>query len=230
MVEILSRSLINPVSRNQNNINRRNQILKELKVNKPLLTDSYNNFDYDYFDNKKFKLGYMGYYDIKKFDSHIKNLANFFSLSLNDSILDYGCAKGTLLSSFLRNKYFNLTGFDISDYAIKKSNKNIKKYLYKIHMDELNKFLDRRFDLIISKDVLPHLSLKDLNLLFSFFSKVDFGKIYLEIFCPNSKKDLWKYQMWDPTQKTLKSKLEWIKYIKSHNIKNIYLYCNDIFT
>lgn len=230
MVEILNRSLINPASIDTNNTNRRNQILNELKINSPIPTDSYKNFDYDYFDNKKFKLGYMGYHDIKKFDRNIKSFANFFSLSLNDSILDYGCAKGTLLSSFLRNKFYNLTGLDISDYAIKKSNKNIKKYLYKIQMHELNKFLDRRFDLIISKDVLPHLSLKELNLLFTFFSKSDYGKIYLEIFCPNSKRDLWKYQIWDPTQKTLKTKLEWIKFIKSHRLKDVYLYFNDIFT
>ena len=230
MIEILNRSLINPVSNDTNNTNRRNQILNELKINSPIPTDSYKNFDYDYFDNKKFKLGYMGYHDIKKFDRNIKSFANFFSLSLNDSILDYGCAKGTLLSSFLRNKFYNLTGLDISDYAIKKSNKNIKKYLYKIQMHELNKFLDRRFDLIISKDVLPHLSLKELNLLFTFFSKSDYGKIYLEIFCPNSKRDLWKYQIWDPTQKTLKTKLEWIKFIKSHRLKDVYLYFNDIFT
>ena len=71
----------------------------------------------------------------------------------NETILDFGCAKGYIVKAF-RLLYKQAWGVDISKYAISNAASNISQYLY------LNNFKlqnNKLYDWIIAKDVFEHI-------------------------------------------------------------------------
>jgi predicted TPR repeat methyltransferase len=71
-------------------------------------------------------------------------------LKEGDSVLDFGCAKGYLVKA-LRLLKINASGFDISEYAISQVDSDVKQHV-------ATTIPDKRFDFIICKDVLEHMS------------------------------------------------------------------------
>ena len=71
-------------------------------------------------------------------------------LKEGDSVLDFGCAKGYLVKA-LRLLKIDASGFDISEYAISQADSDVKRHV-------ANTIPDKRFDFIICKDVLEHMS------------------------------------------------------------------------
>lgn len=88
-------------------------------------------------------------------------IIDLLGIKPNESVLDYGCAKGYLVKA-LRMLHRNAWGTDISDYALSKAEEDTKPYLFK--PDEmLNNKLSFKF--CISKDVFEHIQeekLKDI--------------------------------------------------------------------
>lgn len=88
-------------------------------------------------------------------------IIDLLEIKPNESVLDYGCAKGYLVKA-LRMLHRNAWGVDISDYALSKAEEDTKPYLFK--PDEiLNNKLSFKF--CISKDVFEHIQeekLKDI--------------------------------------------------------------------
>lgn len=74
---------------------------------------------------------------------------NYFKIRKNNKIIDFGCAKGFFVKA-MRILDYECFGFDISDYAIKNADQDIKKYLYKKLPDKI------KFDFGLCKDVLEH--------------------------------------------------------------------------
>jgi 2-polyprenyl-3-methyl-5-hydroxy-6-metoxy-1,4-benzoquinol methylase len=115
-------------------------------------------------------------------------IIDFLNISPDKTILDYGCAKGYLVKALrlLNRKAF---GYDISSYALRNADEEIKKYLT---FDPL--LLNKYFDFIICKDVLEHIPLKELKLLLMKLNgKVLFSVIPLgnkgEYFAPANNND-----------------------------------------
>lgn len=80
----------------------------------------------------------------------------FLNLKKGDSVLDYGCAKGFIVKG-LRQSGINAKGFDISEYAVSHAPNDVKPFL-------TNNFsFDKKFDWIISKDVLEHVEKNNLQ-------------------------------------------------------------------
>lgn len=118
---------------------------------------------------KKFKPSSTVYHDMDFYeDTHwwyrsLRDLLLQKILEINPkTILDAGCGTGKNIE-FLTQKGFNVSGFDISDVAIKYC---ISKNLTKIKNGDITKFPDykNKFDLIYSMDVLGNLDKSDLNL------------------------------------------------------------------
>ncbi len=76
----------------------------------------------------------------------------------NDKVLDYGCAKGYLVKA-LRILDINAYGCDISDYAIKMVDSEVRNYCKLVK----GAIPFGQFDWIITKDVLEHLAEEDLD-------------------------------------------------------------------
>ena len=70
------------------------------------------------------------------------------NLSSDENVLDIGCGKGYFLKD-LKKRYpkSNLYGFDISNYAIKKSDKNSDNKLFVHDVLKKTKFSKKYFDL-----------------------------------------------------------------------------------
>lgn len=87
-------------------------------------------------------------------------MIEYLGIKKEDTILDYGCAKGYLVRAFRllgREAY----GCDISKYALSSAPDDVKRYL--VYADPDGPLESWRFDITISKDVLEHVPLKDLK-------------------------------------------------------------------
>ena len=73
-------------------------------------------------------------------------------------VLEVGCATGALVK-LLRNVGIEAYGIGISSYAISKSDKNVKSYLYCLDVEtEKLPFKEGFFDIIVAIDILEHLA------------------------------------------------------------------------
>jgi len=81
-------------------------------------------------------------------------------LKKDDTILDYGCGKGYLVKA-LRLLYRRAWGTDISSYAISNAPDDVKPYVYCV--DYISLFGDKKYNWIIAKDVLEHISYENID-------------------------------------------------------------------
>ena len=88
----------------------------------------------------------------------------------NKSILDLGCGTGESDIFFIKKGARNVTGVDFNKKSIIEANSYKKKLNIKniefIHDDILNFLPKKKFDIIVCKGVLPHISQKDRVKLF----------------------------------------------------------------
>ena len=87
-------------------------------------------------------------------------IIEYLDIKSTDKILDYGCAKGYVVKAF-RILFKNAMGCDISEYAVSNADTDTKPYL-KLSENGMIPF-DIKFDWIISKDTLEHISYYDID-------------------------------------------------------------------
>ena len=84
-------------------------------------------------------------------------IIDYLGIKENETILDWGCAKGFLVKAFrlLRRQAW---GMDISSYAISKADESVSSYLklVDIYTDSL---FERSYNYCIAKDVFEHIFL-----------------------------------------------------------------------
>ncbi len=120
-------------------------------------------FDEDYFENG-IATGKSCYTNYRWLPEITIKFAHKICVTLNlregDIILDFGCAKGFLVKA-LRILDIDAYGCDISTYAIKSTDSDIKEYCKKIEIKKIP--FDIQFDWTIAKDVFEHLTEKELE-------------------------------------------------------------------
>jgi len=79
-------------------------------------------WDFDYWDGDR-RINYGGYRYIEgRWEKVARAMADYYKLKAGDKILDIGCGKGFLLYDFTKVVTgIEVTGIDISDYAIRNS-------------------------------------------------------------------------------------------------------------
>ena len=119
-----------------------------------------NLFDENYFE-RGIELGISGYSNYRWMPEltipMCFRLIEYLGIKENETILDFGCAKGYVVKAF-RLLYREAFGYDISDYALSQVPCEIKKYVYMCKIEKLP-----TFDWIIAKDVLEHISHNDIE-------------------------------------------------------------------
>lgn len=167
-------------------------------------------FSFNYWDGKR-KYGYGGY---RYIPGRLKSIANKiiknYKLNNFSKILDVGCGKGYLLyeiKQILPN--INIYGFDISNYAINNSKKEIKKYLFKYDARKIFPFKNNFFDLTISLGTLHNFSLSDLERSIKEIQRVS-KKKYIMVESFRNDKELFNLQCWALTCQTFFSVKDWI--------------------
>lgn len=152
----------------------------------------YNEQYYDPLATEPAKSNYTAYVDTHIFDQIAQRIVELFKPK---SVLDYGCAKGFVVKH-LRERGIDARGVDLSEYAISKADPSVKPF---VSTDlDLTRFKDDEFDLVVSFDVLEHISEADLPDLIAEFARIA-RRQYHAITCgPQSPNDR------DVTHRTLK--------------------------
>ncbi len=119
-------------------------------------------FDVEYWDGDR-KTGYGGYRYDGRWRSAGDAIVRHYCLEARDRILDVGCGKGFLLYDLSQAApSIEVSGLDISNYAIEKAKEEVRPYLRVGHANALP-FEDRSFDLVISITTLHNLQCFDLD-------------------------------------------------------------------
>jgi len=156
-----------------------------------------------------------------KLSEEIFDLLNKIGFSeKNYKILDYGCALGFLLDGIKKLGYFNLYGFDISEWAT-------KEFLKKHKSIDLS--IDNNFDICFVLDVFEHMTDDEIDV---FFSKIKSNLIVYRIPISNNKGKNFVLDVSnnDPTHINCKERENWIDLFKQYgynfniklNLKTIY--------
>lgn len=126
-----------------------------------------------------------------------------------DTCVDYGCAKGFLVHA-LRILGVEAYGEDISEYAISNCHPKVSQYLSLPN--------DKKYDLLIAKDILEHIEEKNLPEIFNkFTNKAD--KFFFVI--PLGDDNIFRIREYevDITHVTKKDEEWWINILSDNNIK-----------
>lgn len=118
--------------------------------------DAAKKFGWEFFDKKG--ICYGGYSYDGRWLSIAKKFIDHYDLSGSSSVLDVGCAKGYLLYDFKQLiPTMKITGIEISQYAIDCSIPEIKVSLCLGNAEDLSRFSDKEFDLVISINTIHNL-------------------------------------------------------------------------
>jgi SAM-dependent methyltransferase len=115
----------------------------------------------DYWDGSR-DTGYGGYRYDGRWRAVAEQMVNHYGLKPGDKVLDVGCGKGFLLYDFTQVvPGIEVTGLDISEYAIAHAKEEIKDRLHVGNARQLP-FPDGSFDLVFSINTLHNLRCFDM--------------------------------------------------------------------
>lgn len=176
-------------------------------------------YGYDYWDGDR-KYGYGGYkYIPGRMEKVAKQIIKTYSLTKNSKILDLGCGKGYLLYELKKIiPSLEVCGLDISNYAIKNSKEEIKKYLNVRDVRKRLPYKNNSFDLVFSFGLLHNFSLSHLIKAIKEINRVG-KKHFIMVESYRNNQELFNLQCWALTCEMFLSRQEWISFFKSQNYK-----------
>ena len=98
------------------------------------------------------------------------HIAKYLELKETDKVLDFGCAKGFSVYG-LRLLGYKAYGVDVSEYAVKKSPEEIRKWLGVIEPQEELTCAEGGYDWILCKDILEHIPYENITQQLEVFHK-----------------------------------------------------------
>lgn len=117
---------------------------------------------FDYWDGNR-QYGYGGYHYDGRWLSLAEKMARHYGLKASDRILDVGCGKAFLLYEFTQAvPGCEVTGLDISPYAIQHAKEAVRPFLHHGNATDLP-FEDNQFDFVYSITTLHNLHCFDLD-------------------------------------------------------------------
>jgi len=94
-----------------------------------------------------------------------RRIADYLGIDEDDTICDFGCARGYLVKAFKQLGY-RAFGFDVSDWAISNADAEVANRVWLIRSGTtgVNNFeaSAKKFDFVIAKDVLEHIPDEEL--------------------------------------------------------------------
>jgi len=166
-------------------------------------------FGFDYFDGDR-NHGYGGFsYNPKFWQPVIPTIVENYKISNSSNVLDVGCAKGFFLYDLkLAFPGINITGVDISDYAVENSIPEIKPYLQVCNATKLP-FEDDCFDFVISINTIHNLNLQDCATALQEIERVTKGNSFITVDAYRNDEEKARMQAWNLTALTMMSVDEW---------------------
>jgi SAM-dependent methyltransferase len=166
-------------------------------------------FGFDYFDGDR-NHGYGGFsYNPKFWQPVIPTIIENYKISNSSNVLDVGCAKGFFLYDLkLAFPGINITGVDISDYAVENSIPEIKPYLQVGNATKLP-FEDDCFDFVISINTIHNLNLQDCATALQEIERVTKSNSFITVDAYRNDEEKARMQAWNLTALTMMAVDEW---------------------
>lgn len=175
-----------------------------------------------YWDGDR-RYGYGGYkYIDGRWAGVAKNLIRTYKLTNKSSLLDIGCGKGHLLyeiKKILPN--IKILGLDKSEYAIKHSKPEIRKFIIKGKAEKKTNFPSKSFDLVISLGCLHNLKLFELEVAIKEINRIA-KKCYIMVESFRTETELFNLQCWALTCESFFSPKDWKWIFKKFKYKGDY--------
>ena len=171
----------------------------------------------EYWDGNR-RYGYGGYRYINgRLEGVAKKIINNYKLTNSSKILDMGCGKGYLLYEIKKVlPQIQISGFDISKYAIKNSKKEIKKYLSVKDIRKKLKYKKKSFDLVMSLGLFHNLNLYEIEQSIKQINRIA-KRSFIMVESYRNEKELFTLQCWALTCESFFTPSEW-KYIFKKNL------------
>ena len=166
-------------------------------------------FGFDYFDGDR-NHGYGGFsYNPKFWQPVIPTIVDNYKIGNSSKVLDIGCAKGFFLYDLkLAFPEVNVTGVDISEYAIENSIPEIKPYLQVGNATKLP-FEDNCFDFVISINTIHNLNREDCAIALQEIERVTKGNSFITVDAYRNDEEKARMEAWNLTALTMMSVDEW---------------------
>ena len=179
-------------------------------------------FSKSYFDGKRSE-GYGGYYyNPKFFEGVAKDIVEYYKITKKSKVLEIGCAKGFLLYEIRKLvPGINITGIDISKYAIENAHPKIKRYLRTACVTKLP-YKDKEFDLVISINTLNEISETLLQKAIQEIERVKKTHSYITFAGARNVRDLDKYNSWNVSAKSYFSINPWKRILMNSSYSGDY--------
>ena len=166
-------------------------------------------FGFDYFDGDR-NHGYGGFsYNPKFWQPVIPTIVENYKIGNSSKVLDIGCAKGFFLYDLkLAFPGINVTGVDISEYAIANSIPEIKPYLQVGNATKLP-FENNYFDFVISINTIHNLNREDCAVALQEIERVTKGNSFITVDAYRNDEEKMRMEAWNLTALTMMSVDEW---------------------
>ena len=176
------------------------------KVNCMLKAKQYG---FDYWDGDR-RCGYGGYkYMPGRWKPVVEVLIENYNLTNGSSVLDVGCGKGYLLYEFTQVlPGVEVTGIDISEYAIDNAKEEVKKFLQVGNAVSLP-FEDSTFDFVVSITTLHNLYNYELRRAIQAIERVGKQKKHVIFESYRNEKEKANLLYWQLTCRSFYTPKEW---------------------
>ena len=175
-----------------------------LDIGPPQHSDDYLDFGYDYYDNPHSPAGYHGYDYDGRYRTSAERMVEHYRLKRGSTVFEVGCAKGFLLVEFQKLGMIVL-GIDASKYAIEHAHPDVQSFVKNLPL--LAGMNIGRPDLVISKEVLPHMPQSFILQAVRVMAPAKNG--YLMLQSGRNDAELQAMRDWDGTQMTIQPPQWW---------------------
>lgn len=187
---------------------KRDYLQRVVENDKAACAEVSKQFGKDYFDGDR-KYGYGGYKYDGRWRPFAEKLIAHYGLKPGNKVLDIGCGKGFLVHDFRQAMPgLDVTGIDISEYAIANAMSEVKPFVKVGNAVELP-FPDKSFDLVVSINTLHNLYVFDLKKALQEIERV--GKLHKYIVMDSYRNEREKVNLmyWQLTCECFFTPTEW---------------------
>lgn len=196
---------------------RRELLIQRKKLSEEGKKYSKQNLDYDYFDNPDNPTGYGGYNYDGRFEIPVDKMIKYYQLEKGSKIFELGPAKGFVLAEFSKME-MSVFGQDASKYAIKNCHDLLIGRILNVLAPEFP-WPNQYFDLVIAKDILPHLPPHLIDATLQGLQRISKGNIFFDIECGRTEWEKIALNEWDETHLICESPEWWMDKLLQNNIK-----------
>lgn len=171
-------------------------------------------FGREFFDGSR-DYGYGGLsYHPRFWQPVMPTFIEYFNLTANLTVLDVGCAKGFMLNDLLLAvEGINVTGVDISQYAISNSKEEVRDKLQVANAIELP-FEDKSLDVVFSINTIHNLNREECALALQEMERVSKGRSFITVDAYRNDEERTRMEAWNLTAKTMMHVDKWKEFFK----------------